>query len=492
VEAPVDQLQVVDDRGGAPDLVSGIEPALKVLDELQVDGLFERVGVVRLHDHVDRVGPLQVLVHRLEVHANRRVGSELAGVRGSDADQRSAVDRDQRDQGGGDEDGRPVPHVEARHALCEAVEGVAGLARFGLPPRSRPDQHQQRRRQRERRQHRHHDADEREQTELGDGTERAQHEREEADGRRQAREGDRQRDVAQRADRPLAPLAVGLLAAGGVELGDDVHRVGQAEREQERGHDAGDRVERVAESSDTAECPDQRDQDRDQRHHDAVQAAEREGEHHGEYEQYERRREDQVPQQNAGGDRLDARQTGDPDPGLAPFLVRDLLDLLVEPPLDELAIREVQEVDQQRGRRALAIDQVARVDRVAEHLAPDAGGFDRLARRHEGRDLEVVGGAADVQRVGQRDDLPYALELLEATGEPDHGLQVLRREDVVVHQRDDHRLVAAEDAAHPVVELLGRIVLRQQPVGRRIDLEPALSRAQVDQLVRGYDDQQRR
>ncbi len=138
VEAAVEELHVVGERGGAADLRLRLQPGLERLDLLQVGGLQERVPGVGLEDDEEGVRPLQVLVHRLEVDPHRSVRRELADLLGADADPGSAKQGQREERGEDPEDERPTGEIEVRDTRDEPFEAArrraeAGAEREGAP-----------------------------------------------------------------------------------------------------------------------------------------------------------------------------------------------------------------------------------------------------------------------------------------------------------------------------------------------------------------------
>jgi hypothetical protein len=314
---------------------------------------------------------------------------------------------------------------------------------------------------------------------------RAQHEGREAGRRRQSREHDRKRDPTHGLAHALARVSLGGLLRVLVVLGDDVHRVREPERRQQHRHQDRDRVELVAADDDQGERPDHRDHDREQRQGDSAQAAEREQQHASE------RRQDQQRQRRKGLLEVDAcrhgadvRSARDPDLGPLALLAGDALDRRVETRGSVLAVRHLAEVDDQGRGLAVARDQAASVDRILQNPPPQLG--DRLGAlgnlREEGLDHDVVVDAADVARVRDREHVVHALELLEARRQPLDAIQTRSAKQVVGVDREQQRLVLAEQLQDPLVELNRLVPLGKQSVHRRVGLQPDVAGQRIHDL----------
>jgi hypothetical protein len=133
VETPVDQHQVIHDRGGSTDLRLSFEPALQALYLAQILGFFERSGVIRAEHDVEGVGALQVLVQRFGAAVKRAPRFHERGAH-SDLEQRHHGD-DSYD-GTDAEDLPAMEHVEFRQPVRNAVDEAplpsrGSAARYG-------------------------------------------------------------------------------------------------------------------------------------------------------------------------------------------------------------------------------------------------------------------------------------------------------------------------------------------------------------------------
>jgi hypothetical protein len=203
----------------------------------------------------------------------------------------------------------------------------------------------------------------------------------------------------------------------------------------------------------------------------------------------QRRHPHQIVHQDLDDGDLEVRRAGNPDFVVALFLVDDGDDFVVDAATDEFTIVDIPEINDQRGGVTAFRNQTAAVDRIVEHPLPERlDGLGSLSHIvDEGRDVQSALDAAYVHRVAQRDHVIDTLYGLYARGHSLDALQGVTRKDIRRCQRNDQYLVAAEGASGMVIELLGGVVLGQQPVGGRIDLQAEMTRMQVDQPGDGQD-----
>jgi hypothetical protein len=262
-----------------------------------------------------------------------------------------------------------------------------------------------------------------------------------------------------------------------------VHRVRHAQDQEHGRNEHGHDRERLAQPGAGAERPEHGDAHGEQRQHHAAHGAERQREHRPERQHDQRHAARQVAELVAHLRDLQVRAARDPD-RLAPRLLHgDALDLVVDAALDEVGVREVQELHDHGRRAAVARDQVPGVDRVRQRLAAQLLERGRVGRDllQEGPDVDPVLAATHVRGVRDRNHVVHAVDARSAVRDALHARQRLVREHVLGRDRDHHGLVAAEGPAHEVVELPALVVLGQEAVRRHVDVQAQLALLHVDE-----------
>ena len=80
-----------------------------------------------------------------------------------------------------------------------------------------------------------------------------------------------------------------------------------------------------------------------------------------------------------------------------------------------------------------------------------------------------------------------AVDLLDPLGYSHHALEHVSGEYVLADQRNEERLIAAEDNSHMLIELLSLVLLGYEPIDGGVEVEVDLTGPEIDDAGKRED-----